>query len=250
MQLQHLILMLKQHLLYPIYRDWGAGRVTRGDYDKAVRDCTRAIHLCPNDAEPYYHRANAHYYLRDFDRAIADYEAALARNPLSVHTHIGLGNLYYDAGDYSQAVRCYNLALYHQPGNARVYYNRGLVAAAQGNYQHAIKDYTEALRLKPEYGFIYGNRGEMYFMLGRYNDALNDFRNAHRVSPMLRRAVAGMAIARHALGETLESIRLWQILLALNTQYEDANWVAVEHAWDPVLTDEVRGLLADLDTNQ
>ncbi len=250
MQLQQIFPTLKQHLLYPIYRDWGAGRVSRGNYETAVRDCTRAIELRPDAAEPYIHRANAYFQLGNFASATADFETAIRLNPQAANGHIGLGNLHYDTRNYVEAIRCYNLALYHEPDNAGVYYNRGLVATAQGNYQHAVKDYTEALRLKPEYAFIYGNRGEMYFLLGRYEDALNDFHQAHRVNPMLRRAVAGMAIARHALGETLESIRLWKLLLALNTQYEDASWVADEHAWAPALADEVRGLLADLDTNR
>ncbi|MEM6527793.1 MAG: tetratricopeptide repeat protein, partial [Chloroflexota bacterium] len=122
-------------------------------------------------------------------------------------------------------------------------------ATAIEQYENALADYDEALRLMPDYAFIYGNRGEVLFMLGRYDEALENFHRAHQMVPRLRRAVAGMAIALHALGRTLDSINVWNHLLEQDTCYYDANWVQAEHDWSMALTNEVRGLLADLDPN-
>jgi hypothetical protein len=68
--------------------------------------------------------------------------------------------------------------------------------------------------------------------------------------PRMRRAVAGMAIAWHALGQSLEAVRLWNYLLERDKGYSDADWVQMEHAWNTVLTNEVRGLLLDIETEQ
>lgn len=248
MEILNLIVKLKVRLLFPIYRDWGSGRVERGNYQGAVQDCTKAITLKPDAPEPYMHRGTAYFRLGDTDAAAADYDRALELAPDYVTAHINRGNLHQSLGNHQEAIRSYNLAIHHDPHNAAAYYNRGLIAVQLEQYANALADYTQALRLKPGYGFIYGNRGEVYFMMGRYKDALADFRQAHHMLPRMRRAVAGMAIAWHALGQSLEASRLWNHLLERDMGYNDADWVQVEHAWNATLTNEVRGLLLDLDT--
>ena len=249
-QLRTFFMHIKQLLLFPIFRDWGAGRLRRENFEGAIVDCSRAIALKPDEPAPYLTRGTAYHRLGKVAQAQQDYEAALQRDTHLSSAHINLGNLFYDTGDYSDAIRHYNLAIFHEPDSATAYYNRGLVATAQGQYINAVADYTQALRLKPTYGFVYGNRGEVNFLLGRYEDAMNDFIQAHYLSPLMRRAVAGMAVAQHALGQTMESVQLWEHLLERNESYDDASWVQAEHNWDVLLTDEVRGLLADLHTNR
>lgn len=242
--------LLKRYLLYPIFRNWGEGRVERGNYQAALLDCDRAIRLCPDEAEPYLYRGVAHYRLGDLAAARHDLETALAIAPDFVNAYINLGNLHFSQQAYADAIRCYNLAIFHAPGNAAAYYNRALVATALGQYQNALADYTYAIRLEPAYGFIYTNRAELHFMMGRYEAALKDFRQAHLCAPRMRRAVAGMAVSQHVLGKVSEANRLWATLLEWNNGYEDANWVQMEHDWDAGLTNAVRGLLANYHTNQ
>lgn len=249
-KLRALFIQIKQHLLFPVYRDWGAGRLRRENYTQAVRDCDRAIALKPADPAPYLTRGTAYHCLGDVEQARQDYQTAIQHDPHPVNAYINLGNLFYDLEDYPEAMRHYNLAIFYQPDSATAYYNRGLVATALGQYINAVADYTQALRLEPTYGFAYGNRGEVNFLLGRYEDAMQDFIQAHHLSPWMRRAVAGMAIAQHALGQTVESVRLWEHLLERNESYDDANWVQTEHNWNALLTDEVRGLLTDLHTSR
>ncbi|MEO0565123.1 MAG: hypothetical protein AAF125_23650 [Chloroflexota bacterium] len=59
-----------------------------------------------------------------------------------------------------------------------------------------------------------------------------------------------MAVACHALGQQANALRLWEELLQRDSHYDDANWVQAEHAWSASLTEEVRGLLADLNANR
>ena len=242
----NLVDQFKARVLFPIYRNWGAGRVFRGNYKGAIADCTKAINICPDDAIPYLHRGAAYYQLTDTHNALRDLNRALTLDPTLTNAYINRGNIYYALQRYPDAIADYNLATHYAPANPITYYNRGLVYAAQGDYLSAVADYTEAIQRAPDYGFIYGNRGEAYFMLADYQRALADFQTAHHKLPRLRRAVAGMAVACHALGETAKAVMLWDTLLQRNSHYQDANWVQAEHAWSPTLTDEGRGLLSKL----
>ncbi|MEO0564440.1 MAG: tetratricopeptide repeat protein, partial [Chloroflexota bacterium] len=59
----------KRRYLFPIYNNWGAGRLARGQYETAIADCTRAIELRPHEATPYLNRGSAHYQLGNSEAA-------------------------------------------------------------------------------------------------------------------------------------------------------------------------------------
>lgn len=249
MQTSTVIHKTKQRLLFPIYLNWANGRLERGNYVQSVNDCDRAITLTPHRPEPYLIRAKCRIHLGELTNARTDYETVLQLNQTESNAYIGLGNIAYLEQDYPEAIRCYNLAIYYTPDCAHAYYNRGLVASTLKQYDNALADYTQSLYLEPAYTFVYLNRAEVYFITGDYASALEDFQHAHRQTPHLRRAIAGMAVAFHALGQRVRAISLWQELMMQNSGYEDAAWVEHEHAWDPILTHEVQGLLADLQTD-
>jgi tetratricopeptide (TPR) repeat protein len=250
MSSHNLVDQLKVRFLYPIYRDWAIGRNERGNYERAIRDCDRAIGLRPHDPICYAQRGIAHYQLRQNAEALRDLDKALDIDPTMVSAYFNRGNVHFSDDNYPEAIRNYNLALHHDPTLTKGYYNRGLVAAKQGNYASALSDYSQAIALSPDAAYIYGNRGEVYFIMGKYEKALADFRTAHQQRPLLRRAIAGMAVACHALGEKAKALMLWEALLERNSGYQNAAWVENEHAWDGSLIAEVRGLLASLNANQ
>ena len=53
----------------------------KGDYDKAIADCSEAIRLDPKYAVAYNQRGWAYEKKHNHDRAIADYTAAILLNP-------------------------------------------------------------------------------------------------------------------------------------------------------------------------
>ena len=87
-----------------------------GQHDKAVRDCSKAIELKPDDAEPWHNRGAAYADLRQYDKAIADYSKAIELKP-----------------DYRNA-----------------WYHRGVVYEHLRQYDKAIVDYSKAIELKPD----------------------------------------------------------------------------------------------------
>jgi tetratricopeptide (TPR) repeat protein len=88
----------------------------KGEYDKAIKDCTQAIRLKPDYAYAFNNRGLAYRKKGETNKAIKD---------------------------LSEAIRL-------KPDDALAYYNRGLAYEERGETNKAIKDYTEAIRLDPD----------------------------------------------------------------------------------------------------
>ncbi len=111
----------------------------------------------------------------------------------------------------------------------------------------AIADYTEAIRLYPQdAAAYYNNRGEVYFALKQYDQALDDFKKANELMPGNKFALAGLAITHHAMGNVQEARRLWRVLIGMDEQYRDVEWVKTELNWADPLVEEARKLIAGL----
>jgi tetratricopeptide (TPR) repeat protein len=97
--------------------NWGAvGYIIKGDYDKAIAECTEAIRLDPKNDLPHLNRGSAYVLKGEHDKAIAD---------------------------FNQAIRL-------DPKNDAPYSNRAAAHAAKGSYSEAIKGYQEAMQVNPK----------------------------------------------------------------------------------------------------
>jgi tetratricopeptide (TPR) repeat protein len=59
-----------------MYINIGIDKLNRGDYDKAISDCNKAIELAPKYANAYTTRARIHLMSNDYDKAWADVHKA------------------------------------------------------------------------------------------------------------------------------------------------------------------------------
>ena len=66
--------------LWPI-ANRGAAYIDKGDFDRAIEDCNKAIELKPDYAEVYYNRGLTYGIKGDFDRTIKDCNKAIELNP-------------------------------------------------------------------------------------------------------------------------------------------------------------------------
>ena len=64
---------------------WTTGK--KGDYNKAIADCTEAIRLNPQLAEAYAGRGCAYVEKGDHDKAISDFTEAIHLNPKHVNAY-------------------------------------------------------------------------------------------------------------------------------------------------------------------
>jgi tetratricopeptide (TPR) repeat protein len=70
----------------------------------AIRDCGRAIHLAPNNAEAYSTRALYYTFQKDYARAIADYNRTVKLRPKSGAALAFRGMAYLESGAYDHAL--------------------------------------------------------------------------------------------------------------------------------------------------
>ncbi|MGD0026121.1 MAG: tetratricopeptide repeat-containing serine protease family protein [Xanthobacteraceae bacterium] len=132
------------------FNNRGSAYGRKGDYDRAIADCTEAIRLDPKYAHAYNNRGFAYHAKGDNDRAIADYNEAIRLDPKYALPYNNRGFAYLAKGDHDRAIADYNEAIRLDPKDAHAYNNRGLAYDGKGDHDRAIGDYTEAIRLDPK----------------------------------------------------------------------------------------------------
>jgi lipoprotein NlpI len=154
-----------------------------GDYDRAIADYTKAIHLDPKLDYTFWRRGLAHTRKKEHERAIADYSQAIRLNPNRAPAYVGRGYAYHSKGDYDRAIADYDEAIRISPHYTVAYHDRGFAHFAKGEHDRAIADYTEAIRLDEQYASSYRNRGVAYLYSGSRAEARADLEMATQLMP-------------------------------------------------------------------
>ena len=111
-----------------LVHNWEAvGHIIRGDYDKAITECTEAIRLDPKNDLPYLNRGSAYSLKGEHDKAIADFDEAIRLNPK----------------------------------NGAPYSNQAAAYAAKGRYSEAIKGFQQAIKVEPKRGDTYAHLADL-----------------------------------------------------------------------------------------
>ena len=77
----------------------------KGEYETAITNYNQALQINPNDADLYYKRGLAHYYLGDYETAIADYSQAIQINFKYAKSYNKRGLARYQLGNYKKQLR-------------------------------------------------------------------------------------------------------------------------------------------------
>jgi tetratricopeptide (TPR) repeat protein len=123
-----------------------------GDYDEAIRFCTEAIALNPNDDGAYWLRSATHSAKGDFDRDIADLDQIIRLDPTDT-AYLIRAIAYEDKGDYDRVIADYNEVIEIDPNDASYYMLRGYAYKQKGDYDMAIADLEHTLKLDPDYEY-------------------------------------------------------------------------------------------------
>jgi tetratricopeptide (TPR) repeat protein len=149
-------------------------------------------------------------------------------------------------GDYPGALRDYTKAIETNPMHVQAFYNRGDLHKKMGDLDAALADYNEAIRLNPDQMEAYVGRGQVYFEKRRYDLALADFQYANELQAAFSHAIAGIAIALHALKQYDEAYKLWRSLVNAKNNYADPNWVKERLNWNEPLAQEAAEIIAEI----
>lgn len=121
------------------YNNRGTAFSSKGDYDRAISDYTKAIELDPKNSDAYYNRGNTYVMKGNFDLAISDFTRAIELDPKNSDAYNNRGNAYRSKGDNNLArsdfTRANELKQVHTENNS-------------GNAQRVPQHLEEKYRLK------------------------------------------------------------------------------------------------------
>ena len=161
----------------------GNVKIRLEDYQGAIADYTRALHLKPDYANAYYLRGLAKVKLGQYFAAIADCDSAIRLKPDYADAYVSRGLAKTQLGQHFAAIADYDTAIHLRPDYANAYVSRGLAKAQLGQHFAAIADYDTAIRLKPDYADAYYARGLAKAQLGQHFAAIADYDTAIRLKP-------------------------------------------------------------------
>lgn len=191
---------LSQEELSIAYYNRGNAWKSKGKYNKAIADYTKAIEIDPNFADSYYNRALAWkskgrwYYKRaaaDFKKSaranrmasIATLTKIIEMTPNDPKFYYERGIIWKKIGDYDKALADYTKAIEIDPNYTNAYNSRGHVWYAKGDYAKAITEYTQAIDINPKDPNFYYNRGNAWKKQGNYDRAVADFTKVIEIDP-------------------------------------------------------------------
>lgn len=83
--------------------DRGSIYLSRGEYDQAISEFTKAVEMNPKDSGAYKNRGAAYMNKGQYDQAISDYTKALEINPKDAEAYSIRGRAYYFKGKYEKS---------------------------------------------------------------------------------------------------------------------------------------------------
>jgi len=102
-------------------------------------------------AAEYYASGNTHYQKGNYDRAIADCTEAIRLNPNNGAAYNNRGKAYNGKGDYDRAIADCAEAIRLDPNIANPYRHRAFAYMNKGSFAQARADVDRALQINPDY---------------------------------------------------------------------------------------------------
>ncbi|MDX2141644.1 MAG: tetratricopeptide repeat protein [Chloroflexota bacterium] len=154
------------------------------DYLAAIEDFNRSIEIDPTDGGGYFLRAQAYYKLENYESAITDYTQAIALNARVTDAYLWRGLAYHQTQEYEAAIDDFTEVAALDRQNANAYFYRANSYSAIGNLDAAIEDYTRVIELNSEnVSNAYFNRGNAFRNQGNYAAAIDDYTRLIEINP-------------------------------------------------------------------
>ncbi|MBO4780124.1 MAG: tetratricopeptide repeat protein, partial [Selenomonadaceae bacterium] len=155
----------------------------KGNLNRALEDCNKAIQLDPKDSSYYIARANLYKSsFKDYDKALADYTTAIKLNPKDVDAYKARVKFYESHKKYSEAINDHKTILKLTPEkiDGYDYIEIGDMYKELKDYPNALEYYTKAINLELEYEHsdhrvtAYLDRALIYEEQGEHDKAIAD----------------------------------------------------------------------------
>ncbi len=92
---------------FPAQLNLGILFFKEGQYDEAIKECTKAVSLRPDHPSAHFHLGNAYYAKMWWEEAMVEYERVFQLDPDHIDVHFALGGIYLNRGYKERAVECW-----------------------------------------------------------------------------------------------------------------------------------------------
>ena len=155
------------------------------EYDKAIKNCQRALELDEIFVEAYYHIGIAYYNKKKYNVAIENFQKAVNYSEKHTNSWNSMGLAYEAKEDYDNALIKLSKAVEIDSNFADGWYNLGNVYKLRKEFDNAISNYNKATELNPEFAKAWFFMGCTYFDKKDYNNALQNLEKAIKIDPNL-----------------------------------------------------------------
>ncbi|MFX1391724.1 MAG: tetratricopeptide repeat protein [Promethearchaeota archaeon] len=155
------------------------------EYDKAIKNCRRALELDDIFVEAYYHIGIAYSYKKKYDSAIENFERAVNFDKKHINSWNFMGLAYEAKEDYDNALKNLSKTIEIAPDFSEGWFNLGNVFKLKKEYDKAIEKYNKATEIKPEFAKAWFFMGTAYFDKKDYNNAIQYIEKAIKIDPNL-----------------------------------------------------------------
>jgi len=164
------------------FRNRGACRVMKKNFQDALGDFTRALDLDPQDETAWRDRGYVNGELGHQESALSDCSRALQLDPRDSLAYQYRSTARQALGDWTGAIDDCSSRIELNPNDGFVYCNRGMARIAMNDPAGALEDFTHAIRLEPLNPSGYEHRAHLQYDRRSWAEALSDFRRMVELS--------------------------------------------------------------------
>jgi serine/threonine-protein kinase len=154
-----------------------AVREGQSQFDAAIAECDRALHLDPTNQFAWYIKAETLRRARRYPDARTVLAEAIRRFPRERVFVDELGSVEYEQGNNAVAEQLFRRSISLEPDAATAYASLAGTLLRQGRLDDAARVLQQGLQVRP-YANLYVNLGNVLFMRGDYVGAADAFKNA------------------------------------------------------------------------
>lgn len=163
------------------------GRVSilmrKQEYDSAIQDLIKIIHLEDGKVSYYLTRATAYLALGEYRQAIQDYTSVINLDSTVIKSYFLRGCLWLELGELQKAIADFSKYLAKAPDDIDAYRNRAIAYLQQKDYEKALRDYASVLNLDPQNVEALVFQFTCLKMLQRYAEAINTLNFVEAINP-------------------------------------------------------------------
>ncbi|MDZ8227880.1 MULTISPECIES: tetratricopeptide repeat protein [unclassified Nostoc] len=166
-------------LLLWIFRDKNQDLQRQGDqlfssqkYEQAITCYNKIVKKQPKNADAWYWRGYALYFLNKHEEAIASFDQAIQIQPDYAKAWFRRGYSLYCLQRYAEAITAYEKALLIKSDDSEIWYYQGIVLKDLEKYEEALAAYDQAIAIQSDFYQAWSNQAEILALLQRYDRAI------------------------------------------------------------------------------